>query len=131
MVYGKTGCMKCLAREGICSAAVKSVADKRKAEVLHMDANLMRAACLKAEAKERKAAVVCKAFVMRNSGLSIGGDDAQNALGVRASDRAVDGSSRRHHLPFNNGKILAGKRLAAAEKENMLRLRFLRDEDET
>jgi hypothetical protein len=94
-------------------ACIQTVADQRTAEVLHVDANLMRATGVEHEFDERPSRPGVKHAIVRD-GMLAGGEDA-TTLGVMAvfADGGIDGARGTREVAGDERNVGAADGLVA------------------
>ena len=76
-------------------------------EVRYVDAKLMRATRLWAQAQEREAVVYLQSLVLREARKSVRAHAAADDGALRAADRRVDDAARRLDCADGDGAVLA------------------------
>ena len=76
-------------------------------EVCHVDAKLMRAPRLRAQAQEREAAAYLQGLVLREARKPVRAHAAADDGALRAADRRVDDAARRFNSADGDSAVLA------------------------
>ena len=93
--------------EGFVLRAVEPVAREGIAEVRHVDAQLMRAPCLRAQTQEREAVAYLQGLILCEARKTVRADAAANDGALRAANGRIDDAARRLDFADGDGTVLA------------------------